>query len=73
MTNPSNYPASGFLAFLPKEYQGDFSRDWVLGLSPFDDQTCSRCFTVQQGNWISLVSGKLDEQALKCEVWNQRM
>ena len=32
MTQPRATPPSGFLAFLPKEYQGEFSRDWILGL-----------------------------------------
>jgi hypothetical protein len=73
MTKPSNYSASSFLAFLPKEYQGEFSRDWIMGLSPFEDQTCIQCFTVHQGKWVSVEPRKIDEQALKCEVWNRRV
>lgn len=61
-------PPSGFMTFLPKEYQGKFSRDWIMGLSPFYDQTCARCFTVQQGQWISVKPQELDESALKCEA-----
>ena len=61
-------PPSGFMAFLPKEYQGEFSRDWTMGLSPFYDQTCAQCFTVQQGRWISLETQEFDERALKCEA-----
>lgn len=73
MTKPLHYPTSSFLAFLPKEYQGEFSREWTMGLSPFYDQTCAQCFTVQQGKWVSVEPRKLDEHALKCEVWNPRV
>jgi hypothetical protein len=59
---------SGFMAFLPQEYRGEFSRDWIMGLSPFFDQTCSQCFTVRQGQWIGLGRAEFDEQSLKCEV-----
>ena len=59
---------SGFMAFLPQEYQGEFSRDWIMGLSPFFDQTCSQCFTVRQGQWIGLGREEFNEQSLKCEV-----
>jgi hypothetical protein len=69
MTESLATPPSGFLAFLPKEYQGEFSRDWILGLSPFSDQTCRQCFTVQQGNWIGVGTEECDEQDLKCETW----
>jgi hypothetical protein len=64
----SSTPPSGFMAFLPKEYQGDFSREWIMGLSPFYDQTCALCFTVQQGKWIGVGSQEFDERALKCEA-----
>ncbi len=60
--------SSGFMAFLPKEYQGEFSREWIMGLSPFYDQTCAQCFTVQQGKWIGLGPPSFDEAALKCEA-----
>lgn len=61
-------PPSGFMAFLPKEYQGEFSREWIMGLSPFYDQTCAQCFTVQRGKWIGLGPQEFDESALKCEA-----
>lgn len=67
MTEPAA-PSSGFMAFLPKEYQGEFSCDWIMGLSPFYDQTCARCFTVRQGKWIGLGSQEFDESTLKCEA-----
>jgi hypothetical protein len=60
-------PPSGFMAFLPKEYQGEFSREWIMGLSPFYDQTCAQCFTVQQGKWIGL-GQEFDGSALRCEA-----
>ncbi len=66
-------PPSGFMAFLPKEYQGEFSRDWTMGLSPLYDQTCAQCFTVQQGRWISLETQEFDERALKCEARDRLM
>lgn len=53
----------------PKEYQGEFSRDWILGLSPFYDQTCAQCFTVRQGKWIGLEPQEISEDALKCARW----
>jgi hypothetical protein len=59
---------SGFMAFLPQEYRGEFSRDWIMGLSPFFDQTCSQCFMVSQGQWIGLGRAEFDEQSLKCEA-----
>jgi hypothetical protein len=68
MTERQEYPTSSFLAFLPKEYQGEFSLDWIMGLSPFYDQTCSQCFTVQQGKWIGLGPREFEEIALKCEA-----
>ena len=71
MTESLATPPSGFLAFLPKEYQGEFSRDWILGLSPFSDQTCRRCFPVQQSQWIRVGTEEFDEQDLKCELWFQ--
>ena len=71
MTESLATPPSGFLAFLPKEYQGEFSRDWILGLSPFSDQTCRQCFTVQQNQWIRVGTEEFDEQDLKCETWFQ--
>jgi len=61
-------PLSGFIAFLPLEYQGEFSRDWIMGLSPFDDQTCAQCFTVRQGKWMRWDSQVFDESVLKCEM-----
>ncbi|MCG3778844.1 MAG: hypothetical protein JW388_1572 [Nitrospira sp.] len=59
---------SGFMEFLPQEYRGDFSRDWIMGLSPFVDQTCLQCFTVRQGEWIGLGREEFNEQSLKCEA-----
>ena len=67
MTQPRATPPSGFLAFLPKEYQGEFSRDWILGLSPFSDQTCRQCFTVLQGQWIGMRAGECEERDFTCE------
>jgi hypothetical protein len=32
-----NATVGGVMAFLPKEYQGEFSREWIMGLSPFYD------------------------------------
>ncbi|MGE0644793.1 MAG: hypothetical protein AB7P24_14075 [Nitrospira sp.] len=61
-------PSSGFMAFLPYEYQGKFSREWIMDLSPFDDQTCAKCFTVHNGKWVDLGSQRFDESALKCEA-----
>lgn len=61
-------PPSGFMAFLPKEYQGEFSGEWIMGLSPFYDQSCARCFTVRQGRWVGFGSQEFDESALKCEA-----
>ncbi len=69
MTESLATPPSGFLAFLPKEYQGEFSRDWILGLSPFSDQTCRQCFAVQQSQWIRVGTEEFDERDLKCETW----
>ncbi len=67
MTDPLATPPSGFLAFLPQEYQGEFSREWILGLSPFSDQTCRRCFTVQQGTWVGIGVGECEERDFTCE------
>ncbi|MBA5867321.1 MAG: hypothetical protein GDA67_11580 [Nitrospira sp. CR1.3] len=58
---------SGFTAFLPQEYQGEFSPDWIMGLSPLYDQTCAQCFTVRQGTWIGLGKREFDESALTCD------
>lgn len=68
MTDKPVSAPSGFLAFLPQEYQGEFSRDWIMGLSPFVDQTCAQCFTVRQGEWVGLAREEFNEQSLKCEV-----
>lgn len=61
-------PPSGFMDFLPKEYQGEFAREWIMGLSPFYDQTCAQCFTVQRGRWVGFGSQTFDESELKCEA-----
>ncbi|MFO0773187.1 MAG: hypothetical protein U0172_00805 [Nitrospiraceae bacterium] len=61
-------PQSGFAAFLPPEYQGEFSREWIMGLSPFDDQTCRQCWTVQGGQWIEVGDRPFDESSLTCDV-----
>ncbi len=68
MMEQRKYPISSFMAFLPKGYQGEFSQDWIMGLSPFDDQTCARCFTVQQGKWIGLGPWEFEQSVLKCEA-----
>lgn len=60
-------PPFGFMAFLPKEYQGEFSREWIVGLSPFEDHTCARCFSVRQGQWMSFGMREAEEGFLKCE------
>ncbi len=67
MIDPLATPPSGFLAFLPQEYQGEFSRDWILGLSPFSDQTCRRCFTVLQGTLVGRGAGECEERDFTCE------
>jgi hypothetical protein len=56
------------MAFLPKEYQGEFSREWIMGLSPFYDQTCAQCFTVKHGKWVGFGTQEFDASALKCEA-----
>lgn len=62
------YPVtSGFAAFLPAEYRGIFSPDWLIGLSPFEDRTCSSCFSVRQGEWVAFGPPKVDERFLICE------
>ncbi|MCS6327305.1 MAG: hypothetical protein H8K06_09495 [Nitrospira sp.] len=67
MTESLATPPSGFIAFLPKEYQGEFSRDWILGLSPFSDPTCRQCFTVQQWTWIGMGPRECEERDFTCE------
>jgi len=67
MADQWSSPRSGFAAFLPREYRGDFSRDWVMGLSPFEDLTCASCYSVQQGQWVSFGERPADERLLKCE------
>jgi len=68
MTEPSGYLRSSFQVFLPKEYREEFSREWLMGLSPFYDQTCAQCFTVQQGKRIGLGPQEFDEASLRCEA-----
>lgn len=65
--NDSSTPVSGFAAFLPPEYRGEFSRDWLMGLSPFSDDTCVSCYSVRQGAWVSFGERPADEGWLKCE------
>ena len=60
-------PQSGFAAFLPAEYRGEFSRDWLMGLSPFSDDTCTACYSVQRGQWVTFGPQLLDESQLRCE------
>ena len=60
-------PLSGFAAFLPPEYRGEFSYEWLMGLSPFSDNTCVSCYSVQQGKWVSFGERPVDERSLKCE------
>jgi hypothetical protein len=58
---------SAFAAFLPPEYQSGFSSDWLMGLSPFEDRTCSRCYSVKEGKWVAFGSMGADERLLICE------
>jgi hypothetical protein len=37
--NETSTPAFGLAAFLPPEYWGECSREWLMGLSPFSDDT----------------------------------
>ncbi|TKB69489.1 MAG: hypothetical protein E8D47_00165 [Nitrospira sp.] len=67
MTDRSSSPESGFAAFLPSEYRGKFSRDWLMGLSPFEDNTCVSCYSVKQGQWVSFGLREGEERFLKCE------
>jgi hypothetical protein len=63
----SSAPVAGFAAFLPPEYRGEFSRDWLMGLSPFADDTCASCYSVQRGQWVRFGERAADERILKCE------
>ncbi|MDR4460272.1 MAG: hypothetical protein MRJ67_07110 [Nitrospirales bacterium] len=67
MTDQPFPVASGFAAFLPAEYREGFSPDWLGGLSPFEDRTCARCFSVRQGEWVAFGPPKVDERLLTCE------
>ena len=59
--------ASAFAKFLPPEYQSGFSSDWLMGLSPFEDRTCSFCYSVKEGRWVAFGPKKTDERLLICE------
>jgi hypothetical protein len=59
--------ATGFAAFLPPDYQGGFSSEWLMGLSPFDDRTCVSCYSVQQEQWVTVGPREAEERILKCE------
>ncbi len=59
---------AAFQAFLPKEYQEGFSRDWLMGLSPFDDRTYGQCLTVLDGQWIGIRRPSVAAALLKCEA-----
>ena len=63
----TSIPVSGFAAFLPSEYRGEFSREWLMGLSPFSDDACATCYSVIQGAWVGVGDRSVDERALKCE------
>jgi len=65
--NDETTPLSGFTSFLPPEYRGEFSYEWLMGLSPFSDNTCGSCYSVQQGQWVSFGERPADERSLKCE------
>ena len=67
MIDQSFPPAAGFDVFLPAEYRGKFSREWLMGLSPFEDRTCGSCYSVQQGQWITFGPREAEERFLKCE------
>lgn len=67
MTKPFSSPISGFAAFLPPEYRGDFSPEWLAGLSPFTDNTCAGCYAVQGGEWVSFGGKPIEELSLACE------
>jgi hypothetical protein len=65
--NDETTPLSGFASLLPPEYRGEFSYEWLMGLSPFSDDTCVRCYSVRQGAWVSFGERPVDERSLKCE------
>jgi hypothetical protein len=65
--NEASTPMSGFAAFLPPEYRGEFSREWLMGLSPFSDNTCMSCYSVRQGQWVSFGRRSAEGRLLKCE------
>lgn len=65
--NDETTPLSGFAAFLPPEYCGEFLYEWLMGLSPFSDNTCVSCYSVQQGQWVRFGERPADERLLKCE------
>lgn len=65
--NDSSAPVSGFAAFLPPEYRGEFSRDWLMGLSPFGDDTCVSCYAVQRGQWVCFGVQEAEERDFRCE------
>ena len=67
MTDYFTSPISGFTAFLPEQYRGEFLQDWLMGLSPFGDNTCASCFSVRQGQWVSVGLREAEERFLKCE------
>jgi hypothetical protein len=67
MTDHFSSPVSGFASFLPEQYRGEFSQDWLMGLSPFEDNTCAVCFPVRQGQWVTFGMREAEEQFFKCE------
>jgi hypothetical protein len=67
MTDYPSAPILGFAAFLPEQYRGKFSRDWLMGLSPFGDDTCATCISVRQGQWVSFGMREAEERFFKCE------
>ena len=58
---------SVFAAFLPQEYQSEFSPDWLMGLSPFEDRTCAFCYSVKDGKWVAFGPKKAEERLLVCQ------
>ncbi|MCY3728714.1 MAG: hypothetical protein OXF97_06945 [Nitrospira sp.] len=58
---------SSFADFLPQEYRSGFSSDWLMGLSPFEDRTCSFCYSVKDGRWVAFGPKKADERLLICQ------
>jgi hypothetical protein len=67
MTDHFSSPVSGFASFLPEQYRGEFSQDWLMGLSPFEDNSCATCFSVRRGQWVRFGVSNADKQIFQCE------